>query len=347
MNVELRMKHFEFWHPRLFELPYYLYLLAGCARRLLPIKFLAKANYALDHGEIGIGSKVHTQFAFDQKRFLPTFALPEALTDDDKATAIARFGEQHGYPLILKSDIGSVGKGVVKVDSAAEIAARVAALRGPYLVQQFTTNNVEFGVFYVRRHGKGEVTGINRKHFPTVTGDGKLTLGELAARHERVTAHWQTFLQYLDTSRVPEANEEVQLSFIGSHTMGCKFTDDTELLTAQLSDAVDDIFVSQAGFNFGRLDVKATSVEAFQAGEFIVIEVNGVASLPTHMFDPSNSVWQAWRIFLHHGRLLLDIAAEHRHQPMELASYRDIIARAGNNAGVLNAAHQELMGGKR
>ena len=337
------MKHFEFWHPRLFELPYYLCLLAGCARRLLPIKSLAKANYALDHGEIGIGSKVHTQFAFEQTRFLPTAALPETLTAAAKESLVADFAEQFGYPLILKSDIGSVGKGVVKVHSPADIAGRVQALRGPYLVQQFTANNVEFGVFFVRQRGVGAITGINRKHFPTVVGDGVQTLGKLAARHERFTNHWHTFLQYLDRAHVPAAGEAVQLSFIGSHTMGCKFTDDSLLLTPAVSDTVNSIFASQPGFNFGRLDVKAESVEAFQAGEFVVIEVNGVASLPTHMFDPQKSVWQAWRIFLQHGRLLLDIAAEHRQQPMPLASYREIARRAGANAAVLDEAHWELM----
>lgn len=338
------MKHFEFWHPRLFELPYYLYLLVGCACRLLPVKSLAKANYALDHGEIGIGSKVHTQFAFEQSRFLPTAPVAETLTEHAKTQLVEAFGGQHGYPLILKSDIGSVGKGVVKVRARREIASRVAALRGPYLVQQYTHHNVEFGVFYTRQQGVGRITGINRKHFPTVTGDGRRTLGELAAAHERATDHWQTFLQYLNTERVPRACEVVQLSFIGSHTMGCKFTDDSGLLTPQLSATVNEIFASQPGFNFGRLDVKAESTAAFQAGEFVVIEVNGVASLPTHMFDPENSVWEAWRIFLTHGRLLLDIAAEHRRQPMALESYWKILRRAGKNADLLNAAHRELMG---
>lgn len=65
------MKHFEFWPLRLFELPYYLYLAAGALARRLPPRFLAKANYALDHGEIGIGTKTRTQFAFDQTRFYP------------------------------------------------------------------------------------------------------------------------------------------------------------------------------------------------------------------------------------------------------------------------------------
>ena len=125
--------------------------------------------------------------------------------------------------------------------------------------------------------------------------------------------------------------------------MGCKFTDDSDLVTPALSDAVSALFESQPGFNFGRLDVKAESLAAFQAGDFIVIEVNGVASLPTHMFDPAKSVWQAWREFLRHGRLLLEIADEHRKQPMALASYPDIIRRVRENAGLLNDAHQQLM----
>ena len=337
------MKHFEFWHPRLFELPYYACLALGCARRLLRIKHLAKANYALDHGEIGIGSKVVTQFAFDQDRFLPTEALPELLTEAQKIDQIERFGALHGYPVIAKSDIGSVGKGVVKIATPAEIPSRVTQMRGPYLVQQFTTLSVEYGVFYVRQNGVGRISGINRKHFPTIKGDGEHSILQLAREHERYTHHWQTFLQYLDVARVPSIGEVVQLSFIGSHTMGCKFTDDTDLLTPELEAAICQVFESQPGFNFGRLDVKTASEESFLRGDFIVIEVNGVASLPTNMFDPSLSLWQAYRIFLIHARYLLDIAAEQRHQPMELDSYWGMIRRARHNAAQLNASHQELM----
>lgn len=337
------MKHFEFWNPRLFELPYYAYLALGSARRLMRIKHLAKANYALDHGEIGIGSKVDTQFAFDQTRFLPTRALPESLSDAEKVDEIKTFGAEHGYPVVAKSDIGSVGKGVVKLAASADIAERVRQMKGPFLVQKYTDLNLEFGVFYVRQRGIGRISGINRKHFPTVTGDGVRSVLQLAQDHERFTSHWQTFLQYLDVDRVPAAGEVVQLSFIGSHTMGCKFTDESDALTPALEAAVCEVFASQPGFNFGRLDVKAASEDAFLKGDFVIIEVNGVASLPTNMFDPSFTLAQGYRIFLRHARYLLDIAAEHRDQPMELDSYWGMITRARHNAAQLNASHKQLM----
>jgi hypothetical protein len=336
-------KHFEFWHPRAFESPYYLYLCIGAWLRGLSIKSLAKANYALDHGEIGIGSKFTTQMAFNQSRFLPTELVPADASLATKVAQVKRFGAAHGYPLILKSDIGSVGKGVLKLQANDAFNDRLARLRGHYLLQAYTPHNLEYGVFYVRSQGRGRITGINRKHFPTVIGNGVDSIECLARAHYRYTDHWQTFLQYLDITRVPTQGELVQLSFIGSHTMGCKFTDDSHLLTDSLLAAVEQIFADQPGFNFGRLDLKCVSEAAFKTGEFLVIEVNGVASLPTHMFDPSHSLRRGYQIFFEHGRWLLKIAAEQRRQPMSLDSYRHIAQRVSHNYRLLNDAHQQLM----
>jgi hypothetical protein len=338
-----QMKHFEFWQPRLFELPYYLYLLFGATVRGLTIKSLAKANYVLDHGEIGIGSKYLTQLAFDQELFLPTRSLPVNLTDEEKCQLIAEFALEVGYPLILKSDIGSVGKGVVKLSSIGDVRSKVPKLMGPNIVQQYCEWKSEYGVFYIRQNNKPRITGINKKHFPTIVGDGRKTVGQLAQEHPRYTAHWRTFLQYLDEDEILAQDKSLQISFIGSHTMGCKFTDDTHLLNEEIARRIYSVFESQPGFNFGRLDVKAENEEAFMAGKFAVIEVNGVASLPTNMFDPDNSLWRAYKIFLSHGRYLLDIASEHRGRKMTLDSYSSIIRRVRTNAQLLNASHQALM----
>jgi hypothetical protein len=49
------------------------------------------------------------------------------------------------------------------------------------------------------------------------------------------------------------------------------------------------------GFYFGRFDVRAASADAFARGEFTVIELNGVTSEPTHIYDPAVSVFGAYR----------------------------------------------------
>lgn len=333
------MKHFEFWPPRLFEAPYYAALAWGCLRNGLAPRGLPKANYGLDHGELGLGSKFSTQLAFDQKYFPATELLRVDTSDTGQAAQITSFATTHGFPVIVKPDIGAVGKGVQMVSSQNEIDGVVASLEVDQLLQAFCTEPCEFGVFYVRQAGSGRISGINKKHFPTVVGDGKRTLKQLAEQHPRYTQHWSIFLNHNDLTQVPANEEEVRLSFIGSHTMGCRFTDATDFQTPELADALNRLCDAQPGFNFGRLDVRAASDTAFQRGEFVVIEVNGIASLPTHMFDPDYRLRDAYKIFLEHARLLTSIAAEHRSKEMHIDSYRELWARAKSNAQALDAQH--------
>lgn len=337
------MKHWEFWPARLFEAPYYAYLGLLCLRYALPPKFLAKANYALDHGEIGIGSKFATQLAFDQSRFPATELLEAGTPDADKAARIRKFAARHGFPFILKPDIGAVGKGVMKVQDDAGVDAALGLLRCNYLLQDYVDLPNEYGVFYSRVHGRSRITGVNQKHFPTITGNGLHTVGQLARAHYRYTAHWDLFLHDLDESRVPARGEDVRLSFVGSHTMGCKFTNDTALVTPELEAAVFEICDAQPGYNFGRLDVRTRDEAALREGDFRVIEANGVASLPTHMFDPSGSLAGAYAIFFEHARLLAQAANEHRREPMVLGDWREIAARVSANQSLLNDTHQRVL----
>lgn len=332
------MKHFEFWHPRVFEVPYYAYLLARCALRGMQPRTLLKANYALDHGELGLGSKFSTQQAFAQARF-PATAL---LTLPDAILTVQEFAREHGYPIIIKPLIGVVGKGVVRVTSEAELEHETQRLQGEYVAQAYCPDPYEYGVFFIRQDGIPRITGINQKHFPEVTGNGRENLGSLARAHPRYTAHWGMFLRYLDLDQIPPAGQVIRLSFIGSHTMGCRFTDDSRLVTPELERALFAVCDSQPGFNFGRFDVKTPSQAAFQAGEFTIIEVNGIASLPTHMFDPSYRLRDAYRIFMEHGRYLVNIAYEHRHQLMPFDGYRALWRRAKHNAGALDAMQAQV-----
>jgi len=339
------LKKYEFWHPRVFEFPFYLYLGWQCLLNLISIRTLAKANYALDHGEIGLGSKLASQFAFDQRFFLPSVLVSQELNIEEKKQLIFNFVDEHGYPVILKSNVGCVGKGIAKVSSPQDVDKHTPRLLGDYILQKFTPFPYECGVFYTRLNGQARITGINKKHFPTVVGNGRDDILTLAKNHHRYTQHWDSFLQEIDTTKVLAENQAKRLSFIGSHTLGCKFTDDTEsLLTPELESAIFELFESQPGFNFGRVDVKCSDEDAFKRGEFVVIEVNGVASLPTQMFDPKYTVWQAYKIFFEHGKLLVKIAREQRQQPMELLSYLEVIKRAKANAVTLNQVHQKLMG---
>ncbi len=336
------IKPYEFWSPRVFEAPFYAYLGMQCLLNAVSIKTLAKANYCMDHGEIGIGSKYESQMSFNQDYFLPTALVKDSLSVAEKREFILKFIEEHGYPVILKSDVGCVGKGICKISTLEDLDEKVPLLLGNYMLQKYTSYPFECGVFYIRRNGEPKITGINKKHFPTVIGNGRDNLLTLAKNHERYTHHWHSFLQYVDAEHVPADGESVRLSFIGSHTLGCKFTDDMDLFTPELEKAIFKVFEDQPGFNFGRVDVKCESEEAFKAGKFVVIEVNGVASLPTHMFDPKFKITEAYKIFFEHGKYLVKIAREHKNKPMDLLSYREIMDKVKTNQRMLNQVHDQL-----
>jgi len=237
----LQIKHFEFWPARVFETPYYVWLLLLCARHRLPPAYLAKANYALDHGEIGMGSKYATQMAFPQDRFPATLFLEAGLNRAARLALINEFALSHQWPVVLKPYVGAVGKGVVRLDTPEMVDKHLPEISSDYLLQAYCKLPEEYGVFYVNLDGQPRITGINRKHFPTVLGDGHSTLGELARRHPRHTAHWGLFLQYLNLNEVPDAGVPVKLTFVGSYTNGGMFTADTSLLTDLLFDAVKTV----------------------------------------------------------------------------------------------------------
>ncbi len=111
---------------------------------------------------------------------------------------------------------------------------------------------------------------------------------------------------------VPTAGETVALSELGTHCQGALFLDGASLATPALDVAVERVSRTFAGFYFGRYDVRAASAEAFQSGEFSVIELNGLTSEATSIYDPRHNVWYGWRTLFRQWELAFVIAAENR-----------------------------------
>lgn len=91
------------------------------------------------------------------------------------------------YPLIGKPDIGGRGKGVKKLINEREVLAYATASKLDFLIQEFVAFKNEVGIFYYRypHEAKGRISGIVRKEFLAVTGDGLSTIGELCKKEKR------------------------------------------------------------------------------------------------------------------------------------------------------------------
>jgi hypothetical protein len=138
--------------------------------------------------------------------------------------------------------------------------------------------------------------------------------------------HRRTHAARID--RVPEPGERVTLVELGSHCRGALFLDGRHLLSPALAEAVDAVARQFDGFHFGRFDVRAESVEHFTAGSFRVVELNGVTSEATHIYDPGTPLWHAYPTLFRQWQIAFEIGAANRRRGCVPASAAGLLAQA-------------------
>ena len=217
------------------------------------------------------------------------------------------------YPLIGKPDTGGRGRGVKLIETDQECTAYVYNAPIDFHIQQFISYTKEVGIFYYRWPGddKGRISGIVRKEFLAVTGDGYSRISDLLKKEKRSLLQMDSLQKmygaYLDT--VLAAGETKLLVPYGNHARGALFLDDSHLADEQLNDVVNNICNGINQFYFGRLDIKYNSWEELKQGKnFSVIEVNGAGAEPTHIYDPRHSIFFAWKEIVRHWFILNKIS---------------------------------------
>lgn len=234
------------------------------------------------------------------------------------------------FPLFCKPDIGGKGLAVVKVSTEKELLRYHAKAPLAYLLQEEIPYKNEVGIFYCQHPAqrKGSITGIVSKSFPCITGDGIRTVRELIMDKPRYYYQGSTLFEKHKTilDKVPEAEEEILLSEIGNHARGSLFTDISFLNNASLESMISGIAAAYGSFYFGRFDIRYDNWDDLCKGrKFMIVELNGAGSEPTHMYDPAKKIWKAWRIILVHWKWMYQIAVtNHRNGIGYMGIYRGI-----------------------
>jgi hypothetical protein len=213
------------------------------------------------------------------------------------------------------------------IRTAAELEGYLERATADTIIQRHVAGT-EFGVFYYRypHESRGRIFSITEKRFPVVTGDGVSTLGELILRDPRAVCMAATYERVArrPLDDVPAAGEMVELVELGSHCRGAVFLDGSRLKTPALEQAIDRISQAHPGFFIGRFDIRTPSVEAFREGHFSVIELNGVSAEATHIYDPSVSLFDAYRVMFWQWKIAFEIGAANRDravQPMPFSAF--------------------------
>ena len=122
----------------------------------------------------------------------------------------------------------------------------------------------------------------------------------------------------------------MRLARAGNHCQGTEFRDGRRLHTPALEAAVDEIARRVDGFYFGRFDVRYASPEALARGEgFAIVELNGVTSEATHIYDPTDRSSPRGATLMTQWSLAFAIGAANRargHRPVGTARLARLIA---------------------
>ncbi len=222
------------------------------------------------------------------------------------------------FPFIAKPDIGLRGSAVKKITNDAELKVYHNKANFDYLIQDLIPYEKEVGIFYVRfPHEKnGRITGIVAKEFLIVEGDGFSTIKELLKANPRFEFQLKALEREYGTQlkSILAKGEKKNLVPYGNHARGAKFLDYSHLISPELTKIIDDMCLQVPEFYFGRMDLMYNSWEELEQGKsFSVVELNGAASEPTHIYDPKHSLFFAWKELARHINYMFKISvANHK-----------------------------------
>ena len=329
-----RRFHRQFWSPRLFYIPVAVYVayLGVKHRGLMTFTCANPAFFA--SGFFG-ESKAKILHALSGSPATPPFLLkhlflPADLSFDEKRRKAADFMAENdlSFPIVLKPDVGTRGRGV-DIIKTNEVLDEKLAEGEDQVLQEFAAGK-EASIFYYRfpRDEKGRIFAVTEKRFRFVTGDGVSTLEELILRDEQAVCLAGKYLERNAESleSLPADGETVQLSELGNHARGAIYLDGEQLKTGALENKFDEICRPFEGFYFGRFDVRAPSLDDLKAAKnFKIIELNGVASDATKIFDSRFSLVDAHKTLFRQWRIAYEIGAENQKRGAQPAQISTLI----------------------
>ncbi|CAN5402876.1 D-alanine--D-alanine ligase [soil metagenome] len=319
----IKLTHWEYWSFNTVYIPicWYFFLLAIRAGN---ISFFNAANPSIKYGGFLMESK------WDIYHLLPKAYTPitNIIYKKENSASVCKKATAFNFPIICKPDVGSRGRGVAVIHNIAELLSYHEQVPANYLLQEKINYPLEAGIFYVRMPGKkdGIITGIVEKEFLTITGNGHDTIKALIMQNERYVLQLHALQQMLGNTmqHVPLAGEKQLLVPFGNHARGCRFIDSTYRVNEKLTQVINDVCKSVDQFYFGRLDIRFKSWEALENGEhFSIIELNGSGSEPTHIYDPSRSIFSAWKEIIKHWILLYRISSSNHANGIPYLTFKE------------------------
>ena len=307
----------------IFYTPVYMYWFY-LGFRARSIFFFTASNPSIKNGGMIAASK---KSILD---LIPTEYLPKTLLLESPINAIQVEDAMQGlgleYPVIFKPDLGERGWKVEKVSNAEEASRYLESFDGDLQVQEYVDLPFEAGVFYYRLPGeeKGTVSSIVVKELLHVIGDGNSTLEQLILKKPRARIQYEKLkaIWHNELDNIPSNGDRVELQPIGNHNRGTAFLNGNHLISDQLIKSFDAISKQIDGFYYGRYDVRCKDAEALKNGDVMIMELNGAASEPAHIYQSGYPILKAYQSLFHHWKVLYRISVANHKKGIPYTSFK-------------------------
>ncbi len=315
-----QLSTFEFWPGWIFYMPVVAYWIA-LGLRYRDLSLPSAANPRISTGGLCGESKssILDQAGPFASSWIARYSRFRTGTQDDARARLLMAQDALSLPIVVKPDIGCNGTGVRLVEDDQALAETLAAFPRDtdLLLQELIPHDGEAGIFYIRHPNSalGQITSLTHKRAPILYGDGKSTINDLIMADPRTRLVPHLYLPRLQSRlhEVPGAGRPLRLVFAGNHCKGSLFANGASDITPALNATIHQIMSDIPDFHFGRIDVRYRSVASLRRGTgFRIIEINGVGSEATHIWDPSTRLRDAYRTQFDHYRQAFEIGAAKR-----------------------------------
>ncbi len=234
------------------------------------------------------------------------------------------------FPIIIKPDQWRRWQWVRKIQSLQEATEYVVQLGQPCLLQEFSEYKEEFAVVYYRYPDAKMwyVWWVTQKSFFDIVGDWVKTVEELVAEHPR----WPLYKNVLyeantkNRQKVLGQWEVFRLMPVWSHSRWTIFEDISHKISPELDATIDSLAKQIPDAYFWRFDIKAENFEALEKWYVHIMEFNWTEAEPVHMYDPQNSLFDAYAIMFAHRYRMYTIAIKNNENWFAYASRKEIYA---------------------
>ena len=324
----IKLKSWEYWPAYIFNGPVLaIWLWNGIKSR--DIFFFTLANPSIPtgglFGESKSGILQHIPDAYKPKTLL-------VKADQGVEETLAMLAASSmSFPLIAKPEVGERGWLISKIHTKEELKVYRRDHPIDTIFQTYIDLPLEVSILVYRTPDDREanVTSICEKHFLQVKGDGTSTLGQLILKQDRAVLQYEKLVNQFAGrwNEVLPKGEVLILEHVGNHCRGTMFMDRNHEKDDAIVEVMTKLLKTMPGMYYGRFDMRVGSWASLRAGrDIMVLEFNGVASEPAHIYHPGSSLWKAYRDIAFHWAIIRRIARHNRalgHAPVR---YKNLIS---------------------